>query len=136
MHSYPLHVGQYVSVEWLFGISCATKMGSPIQKGSLSTDIPVSATEQGNAEVTQQRCSRPRKLQEGKELKQSICLTDDWLVAEFDCRKVINSAVQLVLCGRPFMRLKMQGYLKAHDWLHQSSYYIDTVLFCWHTMVL
>ena len=67
-----LHVaiGQYVSVKWLFVISCAMKMGYPIQKGLLSTEDPVSAIEKVMLKL-RQRYSRPRKLQESEALIKS-----------------------------------------------------------------
>ena len=58
-----LQVGQ---VEWLFAISCAMKMDFPIQKGLLSTEIPVSAIEKVMLKL--QSSFRPQKLQESETL--------------------------------------------------------------------
>ena len=67
-------------------------MGCPIQKGSLSIEILVSAI---MLKLRGEGVSGRGSYKKAKHLhKQRVRLTNDWLVAEFDCRKTINSAVR------------------------------------------
>ena len=102
-----LQVGQYVSGEWLFVISCATKPNP--QRVIIYRDSNY-CHRKGNADEGVSGCGSYKKVKHLQ--KQSICFTDDWLVAGFDCRKTLYFAVRLVLHSQPFKRPK-KGHLKG-----------------------